>query len=201
MFVLPILRRGYQLWPHLLLPMYSELLGTRSVAETCTLPCVQESGLHALIPQAAQPNTNFHCRRCPCCSRVPHSPAPPTLSSGRWFSPITNACPASQDLLVPLIIEWLASLSLVLQLVQYLYDIPLILGHVWRLLFTAEGVALLCRLHILLLLLFLVLYLFSPLDLIPEAVFGALGLLDDLIILVAVATYVSQLYRNYITNG
>ncbi|CAI8013774.1 E3 ubiquitin-protein ligase RNF170 [Geodia barretti] len=86
-------------------------------------------------------------------------------------------------------------------LVQYLYDIPLILGHVWRLLFTAEGIALLCRLHILLLLLLSVLYLLSPLDLIPEAVFGALGLLDDLIILVAVATYASQLYRNYITNG
>ena len=84
---------------------------------------------------------------------------------------------------------------------QYLYDIPLILGHVWRLLFTAEGIALLCRLHILLLLLLSVLYLLSPLDLIPEAVFGALGLLDDLIILVAVATYASQLYRNYITNG
>lgn len=91
--------------------------------------------------------------------------------------------------------------SLSLQLVQYLSDIPLILGHLLRLTFTADGIALLYRLHILLLLLLLVLYLFSPLDLIPEAVFGAVGLLDDIIILIAVAAYASQLYRHYVTNG
>ena len=90
--------------------------------------------------------------------------------------------------------------ELSLQLLQYLYDTPVILGHVWRLLFTAEGVVLPCRLHILLLLLLVVLYLFSPLDLIPEAVFGVLGLVDDIIILVAVVAYTAQLYLHYITN-
>ena len=57
-----------------------------------------------------------------------------------------------------------------------MYDVPVIMRHVWRLLFTAEGVALLYRLHVLLLLFLLALYLLSPLDLIPETVFGILGL-------------------------
>lgn len=87
-----------------------------------------------------------------------------------------------------------------LQLLQYIYDIPVIAGHIWRLLFTTQGIVLLCRLHILLLLLLLILYLLSPLDLIPEALFGVLGLLDDFIVLVSVVSYISLLYRHYITQ-
>ena len=82
-----------------------------------------------------------------------------------------------------------------------MYDMPVIAGHVWRLLFTVRGIVLLYRLHILLLLLLLLLYLLSPLDLIPEAVFGAIGLLDDLIILVAIVSYASLLYRHFITHS
>ena len=85
-----------------------------------------------------------------------------------------------------------------LQLLHYLYDVPIIAGHIWHLLFTVQGVVLLYRLHILLLLLLLLLYLLSPLDLIPEALFGALGLLDDLVILIAVVSYATLLYRHYI---
>ena len=92
-------------------------------------------------------------------------------------------------------------LFLFLQLLQYISDMPVIAGHVWRLLFTMQGIVLLCRLHILLLLLLLILYLLSPLDLIPEALFGVLGLLDDFIILVSVVSYASVLYRHYITQN
>ena len=92
------------------------------------------------------------------------------------------------------------SFNFSLQLLHYVYDIPVIVSHVWRLLFTVQGVLLLYRLHILLLLLLLLLYLLSPLDLVPESVFGVMGLLDDLVILVAVFSYVSLLYRNYITQ-
>ena len=81
-----------------------------------------------------------------------------------------------------------------------MYDVPVIAGHVWRLLFTAQGVVLLYRLHILLLLLLLALYLLSPLDLVPEAVFGILGLLDDIVILVAVVSYAAIIYRHHITH-
>lgn len=87
-----------------------------------------------------------------------------------------------------------------LQLLQYLCDVPVIISHVWRLLFTAEGVALLYRLHILLLLFLFALYLLSPLDLIPEAIFGIVGLLDDIVILVAIVTYVALLYQHHITH-
>ena len=87
------------------------------------------------------------------------------------------------------------------QLLHYVYDVPVIAGHVWRLLFTVQGIVLLYRLHILLLLLLLLLYVLSPLDLIPEAAFGAVGLLDDVVILVAVVSYASLLYRHFITHS
>lgn len=84
---------------------------------------------------------------------------------------------------------------------HYLYDVPVIAGHIWRLLFSVQGIVLLYRLHILLLLLLLLLYLLSPLDLVPEAIFGALGLLDDLVILVAVVSYAALLYRHHVMHS
>lgn len=60
---------------------------------------------------------------------------------------------------------------------------------------------LLYRLHILLLLLLLLLYLLLPFDLVPEAVFGALGLLDDLVVIVAVVSYATLLYRHYVMHS
>ena len=83
---------------------------------------------------------------------------------------------------------------------QYLHDVLAVVNHMWRLLFTADGVVLLYRLHVLLLLALLLIYVFSPLDLIPEAVFGVLGYLDDIVILFAVLSYASQIYRHYVTN-
>ena len=40
------------------------------------------------------------------------------------------------------------------------------------------------------------LYLLSPLDLIPEAVFGIVGLLDDLVIFVLIAMYLTFFFRS-----
>lgn len=44
------------------------------------------------------------------------------------------------------------------------------------------------------------LYFFSPLDIIPEMVFGALGFLDDLIIIFIIAIYITMIYRNVLAN-
>ena len=78
---------------------------------------------------------------------------------------------------------------------HYIYDIPALLRHLVRELFTVRGLILIRRLHLVLILVLLVVYLILPLDLLPEAVFGVLGLLDDLIIIVGTLVYISLVYR------
>ena len=90
---------------------------------------------------------------------------------------------------------------LCLQLLHYLYDAPILLRHIWRDLFTLRGLVVLYRLHILLILVFLLFYLLSPLDLIPEAVFGVIGLLDDLLILLGVLVYITIIYRAHLATA
>lgn len=68
--------------------------------------------------------------------------------------------------------QWLPLPS---QLIHYLYDVPTLLRHLWRDLFTVQGLVMIHKAHILLILLFLVLYFLSPFDIIPEAVVGVLG--------------------------
>lgn len=56
------------------------------------------------------------------------------------------------------------------------------------------------RIRILLVLLAALLYLISPFDIIPEAAFGILGLLDDFFILLLLAIYVSIIYRRFVAS-
>ena len=81
------------------------------------------------------------------------------------------------------------------QLMHYVYDIPALLRHLVRELFTIRGLILIRRLHLVLILVLLLVYLILPLDLLPEAVFGVLGLLDDVIIIVGALVYISLVYR------
>ena len=78
---------------------------------------------------------------------------------------------------------------------HYIYDIPALLRHLMRELFTVRGLILIRRLHLVLILVLLLVYLILPLDLLPEAVFGALGLIDDVIIIVGTIVYISLVYR------
>lgn len=43
-------------------------------------------------------------------------------------------------------------------------------------------------------------YLISPLDMIPEAVFGILGLLDDMFVVFLLAIYVTVIYRRFLAT-
>ena len=44
------------------------------------------------------------------------------------------------------------------------------------------------------------LYLLSPFDIIPEAAFGLIGILDDLVIITLFLLYASILYRNFVVQ-
>ncbi|MFN9904821.1 MAG: DUF1232 domain-containing protein [bacterium] len=52
------------------------------------------------------------------------------------------------------------------------------------------------QLRIIILAVFFFLYLLSPLDLVPEAIFGLLGLLDDMVIFLLLSMYLTTIFRN-----
>lgn len=56
------------------------------------------------------------------------------------------------------------------------------------------------RIRIILCLVAALLYLLLPFDILPESVFGILGYLDDLLVLLLLAVYVSIIYRNFVAN-
>ena len=68
------------------------------------------------------------------------------------------------------------------QLFDYVVEVPTVVRHAWRAIWSDGTYPGLLRMRLLLLLVIFVVYLLSPLDLLPEAVFGVLGLLDDLLL-------------------
>jgi len=78
---------------------------------------------------------------------------------------------------------------------DYVYDLPVIMRHLASELFTVGGLAIIFRLRVLFLVLGMVFYVISPLDIIPEAVFGIFGLMDDLLFVFILVIYLSIQYR------
>ena len=61
-----------------------------------------------------------------------------------------------------------------------------------------SGLMWMFRLRVVLLVLGALLYLVSPLDILPESAFGVLGFLDDIFIFLLLAVYISIFYRQVI---
>ena len=88
-----------------------------------------------------------------------------------------------------------------LQLLSYLYDVPTLLSHMWRDMFTPSGLYWMQRLNFFMVIIFFVLFYFIiPIDILPESALGILGLLDDLLLLVMAVVYVTIVYRAYVTG-
>lgn len=85
-------------------------------------------------------------------------------------------------------------------LMDYVRELPTLLRHLWNEFFSVGGLVYMFRLRIVLCLLAALTYLVSPLDILPEAAFGILGLMDDVFVLVLIAIYLSMIYRGYIAN-
>ncbi|XP_052774109.1 E3 ubiquitin-protein ligase RNF170-like [Mya arenaria] len=83
---------------------------------------------------------------------------------------------------------------------DYLRDLPTLLRHLYSEFFTVGGLLFMFRLRIVVCFLMALLYFLSPFDIIPEAVFGIFGFLDDLFILLLLAIYVSMIYRNVVRD-
>nr|CAB3265636.1 E3 ubiquitin-protein ligase RNF170 [Phallusia mammillata] len=83
---------------------------------------------------------------------------------------------------------------------DYIWDLPAILRHLWRELFSVGGLVFMFRARIFLCIAAIIVYLISPLDIIPEAMFGFIGLLDDLFILLLVLVYMTIIYRQIVAE-
>lgn len=81
---------------------------------------------------------------------------------------------------------------------DYIRDIPALLRHLWSEFFSMSGLVVMFRIRILLCAFAILLYLISPLDFLPEAVFGVIGLLDDVFVLMLLLIYMTVIYRNVV---
>lgn len=87
-----------------------------------------------------------------------------------------------------------------LQLLDYLYDMPTLIRHLGRELFSVSGLVWMVWVRIVMCLFAAIIYFILPVDLLPEAVFGLLGYLDDILVILLLAIYATVVYRNFIAN-
>ncbi|XP_044539792.1 E3 ubiquitin-protein ligase RNF170-like [Gracilinanus agilis] len=85
-------------------------------------------------------------------------------------------------------------------LMDRLMDLPTLLRHAFRELFSVGGLFWMFRIRIVLCLVGAFFYLISPLDLVPEGLFGILGFLDDFFVIFLLLIYISIMYREVITQ-
>lgn len=83
---------------------------------------------------------------------------------------------------------------------EYLMDLPTMLRHCLLEFFSFNGLLWMFRLRVLFCFLIALFYIVSPLDIIPESVFGFFGLLDDVFVVLLLAIYVSVIYRRMIAE-
>ncbi len=81
---------------------------------------------------------------------------------------------------------------------DYLRDMPTLIRHALTEFFSLGGLMWMFRLRVIVCFLAALLYLISPLDLIPEAGFGLLGFLDDFFVMLLLTIYVSIIYRRFV---
>ncbi|XP_075247793.1 E3 ubiquitin-protein ligase RNF170-like [Convolutriloba macropyga] len=80
--------------------------------------------------------------------------------------------------------------------IDILRDMPILIRHFVRNLFSVSGIRLLFRFRSFVFITTCLLYIVLPLDLLPEALFGILGLIDDIFIILCAVTWISIQYRN-----
>ncbi|XP_048874735.1 E3 ubiquitin-protein ligase RNF170 isoform X1 [Brienomyrus brachyistius] len=85
-------------------------------------------------------------------------------------------------------------------LMDRLRDVPTLLRHAFREMFSVGGLFWMFRIRILLCLMGALTYLVSPLDFVPETLFGLLGFMDDLFVILLLFIYISIMYREVVTQ-
>ena len=79
-------------------------------------------------------------------------------------------------------------------------DTPTLARFAIRELFGWRGLSCCSRMWIIICLFLAMIYLISPIDLIPEAIFGPFGLFDDVVSLIVTLVYIASIYRQSIVE-
>ena len=78
--------------------------------------------------------------------------------------------------------------------IDYIYDIPTLIRQMW----SDTGLDLLMRCRIYVYFGLAIVYVVIPMDILPESVFGIVGMIDDIVVIVIIALYLTSTYRNYV---
>ena len=87
-----------------------------------------------------------------------------------------------------------------LQLMDYIRDMPTLTRHLFQELFSPRGIFLLWKVRVFLLIILVLLYVLSPLDIIPESIFGLVGIIDDIVITMLIVFLLTFIYRTAIVQ-
>ncbi len=82
-----------------------------------------------------------------------------------------------------------------------LFDTPALYRHLWTDYFRIGVIPVSAKCYFLFVALLTLFYLISPLDLVPELMFGIVGLIDDVLAIVLMVLYVAGQYRAYVVNA
>ncbi|VDM98984.1 unnamed protein product [Thelazia callipaeda] len=86
-------------------------------------------------------------------------------------------------------------------MIVYIRDLPVLIPHMLRALVSVNGLMIMFRIRVFLCLFGVAIYILSPFDILPEAAFGILGMVDDIFILFVVLVYVTILFRQLLAGG
>ncbi len=77
----------------------------------------------------------------------------------------------------------------------------MLIPHILRQIFSVQSLAWTYRIRVTLILLTVIGYVISPLDILPESVLGFLGFFDDIFVILCAALYVIIVYREFLSRG
>uniref|UniRef100_A0AAF5PY57 E3 ubiquitin-protein ligase RNF170 n=1 Tax=Wuchereria bancrofti TaxID=6293 RepID=A0AAF5PY57_WUCBA len=86
-------------------------------------------------------------------------------------------------------------------IIDYIRDLPVLVPHMFRAVVSVNGLMFMFRIRVFLCLFGMAVYILSPFDILPEAAFGVLGMMDDIFIAFVVLVYATILFRQMLAGG
>ncbi|VDK67483.1 unnamed protein product [Litomosoides sigmodontis] len=86
-------------------------------------------------------------------------------------------------------------------IIDYIRDLPVLVPYMFRAVVSVNGLMFMFRIRVFLCLFGMAVYILSPFDILPEAAFGILGMVDDIFIAFVVLVYATILFRQLLAGG
>ncbi|EFO24890.1 RING finger protein [Loa loa] len=86
-------------------------------------------------------------------------------------------------------------------IIDYIRDLPILVPYMFRAAVSVNGLMFMFRIRVFLCLFGMAIYILSPFDILPEAAFGVLGMVDDIFIAFVVLVYATILFRQLLAGG